>query len=311
MSTQPYNPPIRRAKIANSRVFMIGISVILHVAVIAAMFAFGKISLPDFSTPFAMSIAEVPIRSSALPPINDDEGGKDAGAPNQVPPKPTPQAENKIEEPKIEEKKPEPEPKKEEKKPEPKREEPKPQPKKTETKPTPQPEKKIISPNSSKKTEIKPEPEPPKPTPQEVAKELETKRGTFKAEQNVAGTTQARYIASDSDPGGQGGPQLYRSVLIGRIAQWWTPPFTRRGDVRDCTVEFTVYSPPLPADAVNQNRTARITSVRIVKSSGDLEYDAKALDAIRRVPNWPPLPDSYKKDTLVVQCRFYLIGEGN
>lgn len=297
----PYTPPASNGPAISW--FMVGMSGLLHLAMVAGLAA---ISFSFVATPppkFAISVATAPLQRRDLPPLS---GSKEAGAPGPrtervAPPQP------KREEPKPEP--PKPEPKKETPKPEPK----KPEPKKEAVKPVVKEQPKapadteIISTKSSEEAE--PAPQPRQPTPREVAQELEGRRDVFRAKSGTAEGTNARYIASDGDPGGGGGPDLYRSVLVGLIGGNWVPPYVRRGEVRDATVEFTVYSPPLPRNAVNQVRTARITNVRIIKSSGDLDYDSLAMEAVRSVRQWPPLPDSYRKETLVVQCRFYMIGE--
>lgn len=284
--------------------FMIGVSGLLHLAMVAGVAVLSFNFVPEPPPKFAISINTAPLNSRDLPPLS---GSKEAGAPG---PRTNRTA---LPQPKKEEPKPEPksEPKKEEpkpvaKKPEPKKEEPKPADKPKEQPKAP-PDTEIISTKSSETAE--PAPQPRQPTPKEVAQELEARRDVFRATDASSGASTARYIASDSDPGGGGGPDLYRSVLVGLIGGIWEPPFVRRGEVRDATVEFTVYSPPLPRNAVNQVRTARVTNVRIIKSSGDLDYDSMAMQAVRSVRQWPPLPDSYRKETLVVQCRFYMIGE--
>jgi outer membrane biosynthesis protein TonB len=290
------------------RWFMVAVSGVLHVALVGGLLAFTHIGMPRFDAGFRIAVSEVPLNTTDLPPLNDT---REAGAPSSSPPP----ARQETVQPVIEEKKPEPEPEKpreevkEPPKEEPKSEppKPKPEPKKTET-----PKETVVSPNSKpveKPAEPEPEPEPEGPKPAEVARELQQRSGSFSARRRMGSTTVSRVIASESDPGGGGGPALYRSVLIGRIGGMWDPPYTRRGEVRDAVVEFTIYSPPLARDAVNAVRTAQVTNVRVSKSSGDRRYDESCLEAVRRVRSWPPLPDSYRKETLVVQCRFYLIGE--
>lgn len=262
---------------------MVVLSTFLHVVLVLAFTAFVNWSPPqEPRSSFRISLQSVPLRVQNLPPVS---GSKDAG------PVSAPKPRKKVVKPKVEKPKPKIEtPKK-------KVEPPKKEPVKPETT--------VIFPKSTPK---EPEPEPePEEKPEEVQKELENRADVFKAEDRNSGTQ--RYVASEGDYGAFGGPDLYRSVLVARIGQLWDPPYIFSGDVRDATVEFTIHSPPLPRGAVNQVRKSTVSDIRIAVSSGDFEYDAKALEAVRRVINWPPLPDSYRRETLTVSCRFYLIGD--
>ena len=58
-------------------------------------------------------------------------------------------------------------------------------------------------------------------------------------------------------------------------------------------------------------RTASVPGIRIAASSGDARFDGLALEAVRRVRTWPPLPQYYAAPRLVVSCTFYLIGESD
>lgn len=245
--------------------------------------AFVNWSPPHESSPsFRISLQSVPLRVQDLPPVS---GSREAG------PVSAPKPRKSVVKPKVEKPKPKPEIIKK------KVEQPKKEPEKPET-------TEVFPKSTIKKPEPKPEPEE---TPEDVQKELENRADVFKAEDRNTGTQ--RYVASEGDYGAFGGPDLYRSVLVARIGELWDPPYVFSGDVRDATVAFTIHSPPLPQGAVNQVRKSTISDIRIIISSGDFEYDAKALEAVRRVRNWPPLPDSYRNDTLTVSCRFYLMGE--
>ena len=285
------------------------VSLVVHVALLATLgfFSGQNIEMPE--TKMQISLSQVPLKTSDLPPL---EGSQEAGPVKQATrQQPAQKQEAKAEEPKPVEKKPEPKVEKPvEKKAEVKKPVEKPKVKK-EVKKEP-PKEKVVT-TRPKEVEKKPEPEPEikQPTPQEVARELSQRRDVYSATKPVMGGSKATgYIASGGDAiSGGGGPDLYRSVLVGLIGGFWNPPITRMGEVKDATVGFTVYSPPLPRDAVNQVRKARIMNIRILISSGDLDFDTRALAAVRAVKTWPPLPNSYRKDTLEVTCRFYLIGE--
>ena len=313
----PYNPPLKkRRKGIDVKWYMIVVSIFIHALLVTGIAAFSTVHFALPPADFVIGISEVPIATNDLPPLGDT---KEAGAPSTKPPQQEiiqPEVKEEIPEPEIEETKPEP--KKEEPvktpdpKPEPKKEPVKTEPKKVETKPKPknvEPDTKVVSTKSTPVKDPEPEPEIVEPSPQEVAQELKSRQAAFSTRSSVAGTTQERVIASESDPGGGGGPMLYRNVLMQRIGGIWNPPLLRTGEIRDATVQFTIYSPPLKRNSSENVRTARISNVRIIKSSNDLEFDAKALEAVRRLSPCPPLPDSYRKETLVVICRFYLLGE--
>lgn len=304
----PYNPPVRRYQNAPAIKWkVLLLSLVVHVGLLATLGFFSGQTVEIPKVNMKINISQVPLQTSDLPPL---AGSKEAG-PTREAPRQQPEAkpEVKAESPEPVVKKAEPEVKKPEVKPEVK----KPEVKKTEVKKDPVEEKVITTRPKEVEKEKEPEPEPEvkKPSPGEVARSLEARRDVFTSSQDVRGGGKiSRYIASGGDTiSGGGGPDLYRSVLVGLIGGYWDPPLTRLGDVKDATIAFTVYSPPLARDAVNQVRKARIMDIRILISSGDLDFDTRALEAVRAVLTWPPLPNSYRKDTLEVTCRFYLIGE--
>jgi TonB family protein len=300
-STTPYNRPLRSKEPA-VQWFMVAVSLLIHVGLVLALAA-ASFVIPNYqSMPFSISVSEMSLDTGDLPPLSNSQeaGSPDARPPEAVTEAIIPEEPEIIEEPVIE-----PEPEREIPEEIPKelpkempKEEPEPEPIKLE------PEEVVVSTNS-KPVEKEQEPvAPPKPKPIEIAEELEEQRGTFKAKRDLGRATNSRYIAS-GDAGGGGGPALYRSVLISRIGSLWNPPLVPPGIALDATVEFTVYSP----NTTDITRRSRVENIRIAISSGDQKFDFSAMEAIRAVRNWPPLPDSYKEDSLVVQCRFYLMGE--
>lgn len=306
----------------------IGISVLLHGSLLGSVALFGSISFnfPEPQQNMLISIADARIPMRQLPPLGDsqDAGPVSTSAQAAQPQTALAEQQEAIQKPELD-KTPQPEPEKEvekpvekpvEKKTNPPVEKPKeqkPVPKKETQKPLEKPaEKEVITTNPKpveKQAEIQPDPEP---TPQEIARELQQQRGTRTRTYGTSdGGSSTGLITpgSGNSNGVSSGPALYTSNLTQLIGGAWQPPVYPQSEVRDCTVEFTIYSKPLEKDAVNKVRIARVMNIKIIKSSGDSLYDQRAMEAVRRVASWPPPPASYKKDTLVVTCRFYLVGD--
>jgi len=299
------------------------ISVLLHSVVVAGVVYMGSFSL-SFSAPpqqdMLISISDARLPMQNLPPLGTSQ---DAG-PVQTSPPPTETnpAVTEIQEPELQEEtqpeveKPVEQPKPETQKPDPVQQKPvekqveKPV-EKPEEKPVEQPaDRQVASTNPVRTPEREPEPDP-EPTAQEIADELKQQRGTRSRTFNTTGGGTATGLISPqaNNQGVSSGPALYTSNLTQLIGGAWQPPVYPPGEVRDCTVEFTIYSPPLESGAVNQNRVARVMNIKIVESSGDAVYDQRAIAAVQRVRTWPPPPSSYKNETLTVTCRFYLVGD--
>lgn len=315
------------------------ISVLLHGGMVGAAIVMGSFSfgVPAEQPDMVISIADARIPLRNLPPLGDSQeagpvtspGSADPGPQNQAavaeveqikepeidsPPEETVKEEEKqVERPREEEKPVETPVEKKVEQPKPKVTQPKPvETSKPEQKPA---EREVVSTNPQpRQTEesTREVEEPAGPTPKEIADELASQRGSRSRTFSSAGGGTATGLIAAGE-GGDGrissGPALYNSNLTQLISINWQPPAYRPGEVRDCTVEFTIYSPPLERNAVNQVRVARIMNIRIAKSSGDDLYDQRAMEAVRRVRSWPPPPDSYRKETLVVTCRFYLVGD--
>lgn len=284
----------------NAFVVMVLVSLVIHVALVGAVVV---LAAPRFDASadehFAISLQHPPIDFNSLPPL---EGNREAGpavvAPEDVIAEPEIE-EAELEEPEPEPAKPEPEP--EAKKPEPVREEPKQAEERSE------PE--VVSTRASKKP-VEPEPEPePEETARQLRERLESSQGVY----STGGAEASHHVAVDGmagDASGGGAPDLFRNRLVALIGASWNAPRLPPGQVMEAVVEFTIYSPPVDEDAVNQNRSrARVESVVLVSSSGDERFDASALETIRRLRNLPPLPGYIKEERLRVSCRFYFIGE--
>jgi outer membrane biosynthesis protein TonB len=313
-------------------------SVLLHAALFGATLFVGSftLSLPEQQAEMVISIADARLPVQDLPPLGESQeaGPVNTGGSPEPQPQAQPAVTEEIAEPEIEETPTEEAQEEADPEPEPVEETPEPAPEQTRSDPEPQPQREtpveqpvreetktepaekpadteVVSTNPAPAEREQPE-EPAEPTPREVARQLQEKRGTRSKTFNTAGGGTATGLvapAGGSSNGISSGPALYNSNLTQLISVSWQPPVYPPGTVRDCTVEFTIYSPPLERNAVNKIRVARVMNIRIIEGSGDPLYDQRALEAVRRISSWPPPPDSYRKETLVVTCRFYLVGE--
>jgi len=263
---------------------MVLVSVALHVLLVAAVTVLAKPAEREAEPGFSIALDHPPLLERNLPPV---PGNIDAGPLEALPQQP------RADEPRPEERESG----------EPQREE---EPPADEAR---DPGVTVISARGSDE-EREPEPEP-EPEPQRSVREnLEGRDDVFSSSREVGGGRVSRHVAVDGDAGG-GSPDLYRYALVTRIGEMWDPLPLRLGEVKTAVVEFTIVSPPLPPEAVNQVRTASVTGIRIAASSGDARFDGLALEAVRRVRTWPPLPQYYTAARLVVSCTFYLIGESD
>lgn len=289
----PYNTPIgHRNRRRSARWFMVAISVFFHVIIIVGFVVFAKNDISDISAEdFKISITDAPFFDRNLPTLENTEI-TDAGAPSQM-------EEVKAPEEQVVEEKAEEPPKEE-----PVKETPKPE--KVETKP--KPDTTIVSPKSTPdKTEPEPEKEPELSKVEKIAKQLEETSkasGEKTKDVNYGNTTVSGDLKSYSDPGGQGAPVFFHSLLVAKISEKWNPRVYRSDEDLVVIVRFTLYSPELPANATNQKRTAEVTNIQVVESNASIDLQAKAKEAVQNVDSWPPFYDSMHFDTMEVICVF-------
>lgn len=309
MSTN--SQPSERPQTPSAVGLMVLVSLLIHVVLVISVAVFAKPGEGASSErEFAISLQHPPIERSNLPPL---EGSREAGPLQGI----QPQA-NQIVEQEIEEPKPEPvDEKREEPKKEPEKKAPEPSKAERESRPAKESPARdssveVISARGS--TDEPKEKEEPKPvTPNQLRENLQGRDDVYSSSRDVAGGKVSQHMAMEGDSGG-GVPDTIRKTLMALIWQQWEPPNLAVGQVKESVIEFTLFSPPLPEDAINKNRPrSRLTGIKLVKGSGDRQFDSACLEAIKRMGTLPlpPLPQYYKQSRLVVSCRFYYIGENN
>ncbi len=181
--------------------------------------------------------------------------------------------------------------------PKPKKVIPKPTPKKESTpKPTPVPTKKRTpqpTPVPRKKT-ARPTPAPhrtpretPKPTPQ-PSRPVSTPRPeprTTPAPSNVSSGGPLTVKANDL-------PAFYLNSVKRRIESYFEVPQHLKNTPAQCTIQFTIL------------KNGTVNNVLVDKSTGSKLMDQLAVQAIENTGQLGPLPDTYKKNSIVVMLTF-------
>jgi len=161
--------------------------------------------------------------------------------------------------------------------------------------PEPEPEKQREEP--AKLPEVKPEQKPvredPEPQPQEPQPEQRDDTPVEPLEDAPAPVPERSQVAATDQPFPY---QYYFGLIEGGIARKWQPKrlgFRDRSS-RTCTVHFFI------------ERNGLITRETIVESSGIPLFDREALQAVKSVRRFPPLPGGFSTGSLGVTFVFTL-----
>jgi protein TonB len=180
-------------------------------------------------------------------------------------------------------------------KPEPVRQEP-PKPPPTPAKPKPKPVKKPAPPPIEK---AKPTPKPsPADIPEEAAESPEREPPAPQKSEPVAKATEP------TEPGIQLVTPLmeavalkypyYINALRRKIDENWSPPGAGFAEAREVLVVFTIL------------RDGSVRSAEVEQSSGDIFYDQAALRSVLRATPFPPLPEGYAGQDMIIHFSFFL-----
>jgi protein TonB len=165
--------------------------------------------------------------------------------------------------------------------------EPEPEPE-TEPEPEPEPEPETVLPSPEAKPEAKPAPErSPEPKKEEPPKK-KTRRPGSRTGSLSADATSATAVAGVDNPSFTYGYYLDRMVVLIR-SKWSRPPL---GGGIEVMVHFRVM------------KDGRVTEPRIVHSSGYNSFDLAGLRAVQAASPLPPLPHSFRDNSLGVNLIF-------